>query len=167
MCVCVWGGGGGGEGSRPPTPGVQPPLPPAQLFSLFFFRVPPPKIQIFCSRPCDTPPPPPFFVKSSLPPTPLSPLPPNSLSSPTKRPPGEKRPEMISKAWFPTTHYQVSSRAVCSQGIPQNTFDDKSILIQVMSSGQTLNLLMGWWHQDPVNQHLKHWLVQASVNILL
>ena len=47
------------EGSRPPTPRVQPPTPahfflptPPPVFSLFFFRVPPPKIKILGDCSC-------------------------------------------------------------------------------------------------------------------
>ena len=79
----MWGRTGG---SGPPTPGVQPPYPrpffppyPRPIFILIFFRVPLPKIQIFCPRPSD---PRPFFVKRPPTPVPLTPGP-RPLSSPT------------------------------------------------------------------------------------
>ena len=69
----------GGVGSGPSTPGVQPPTPPIffahsplPLFTLFFFRVHPPKILILppAPRPSD-PRPPAHFSPNEGPPTPL------------------------------------------------------------------------------------------------
>ena len=77
-------GGQGGVGSGPPTPGVQPPYPrpfflpiPAPFF-IIFFGYPPPKIQIFYSRPRSSDPClRPLFVKSPPPhPVTSGPLPP-------------------------------------------------------------------------------------------
>ena len=82
-----WGRTGG---SGPPTPRVQPPLPPpkiflptpAPFFPYFFWGGTPPKIPIFCPRPCPSDPRP-FFVKSPPIPDPLTPRPPTPLSSTT------------------------------------------------------------------------------------
>ena len=73
---------GGGQGG-PPTPGVHPPYPcatflpyPAPFFPPIFFRVPPPKIPIFCPPPFWPPPPPIFRLPYPRSPNPRAPDPP-------------------------------------------------------------------------------------------
>ena len=131
--VCIMWGRTGGSG--PPTPGVQPlpppifPLPtPAHFFHYFFFRVPPPKIQIFLPptpahlRPPPPPPPPrprPVLVKSPPTPAPLTPGPPPPLSSPTIMHGGHQlqtRPVLIRsipicKKFSQESHHRFSVRA--------------------------------------------------------
>ena len=90
--LTITGGGGGSRDLDPLPPGFNPLPPPnfllptpAPFFSLFFFRVPPPKIQIFgeCPRPISPPTPAHFSPKAPPTPAPLTPGPPTPLSSPT------------------------------------------------------------------------------------